>query len=1010
MRRPVQRFDWSREQVGPAQPPLGRRRVALAIACFVAVGALLGLADFGNRGRHFDPARTLAVKEGWDLSRLRVLTRCVGYVRSNYVDPDRISASAMLVAALDQVERRVPEFVADVVRDGKGRVTQTLIRVGENERRFDLSRVNDLYALSWKLLDIFAFVGPELRSSSVDPKQVEYAAVNGMLDTLDPHSTLLTPSVYQDMKMGTTGQFGGLGIVLGTKDGRLVVESVMDGTPARRAGINSGDVIVQIEGESTVNMSLSDAVERLRGRPGTAVTLWIDRKGFAQPKKLRIVRENIQLASVTSARLEGAVGHIRVKAFQESTAEDLEAAVSRLLAEELAENGAPLRGLVLDLRDNPGGLLEQAIEVSDLFLSDGVIVTTVGSGNRVREERVATRGGTHGELPLVVLVNEGSASASEIVAGALRNQNRAVLVGQRTFGKGSVQVLYDIDDVALKLTIAQYLTPGDESIQSVGIVPHVELVPIRVSRDWVQLGESRGDGEVTLANHLENGSLVRHRDPEARVRYLSDGGGDDFELEFARRFVAETTHAEAKTALERAGGLTADTNRDQDGRVVAALGKLDVDWTPGASERLVGAPGLQVTLSGEDPGGVVAGEETRITLTVKNTGKRTWRRLYGVTHSALSAADGLELPIGLVAPGESRSWTAPVPVGVATQSQTVPVEVRLFAGDERIQEDAPPEAVGWLAVRGVPRPRFDYSLSVLDEPGEEPNRGDERNNGDGIANVGERLKLRVTVHNTGDGAARKTLVTLKNRGGEEAFITDGRAWLDGIPAGGFASATLTVEIRPGEAERLELDVQITDTVLEERLTHTLPLEYQAASSDAFVRSPARYVAPGKVPVFASAHRARVVGHLEANTVFTSPGHVGELLRVDLPDGHRGWVGERELTGAPASAVPTTTVALVDPVPIRAPRISLTQAVASETTAESVVIEGRAEFPSVDSGERPDIYVFREDDKVFFRRATEGKAEFRTVVQLEPGLNELAIYARAGRDLGARQRLFVYRKP
>jgi carboxyl-terminal processing protease len=271
-----------------------------------------------------------------------------------------------------------------------------------------------------------------------------------------------------------------VGIVISIRDQMLTVIKPMPGTPAGRAGLKRYDRIVRINNESTLNMPLDDAVRRLRGDPGTDVSVWISREGaggWSGSRPFKLQREVINVESVESRMLDQGVGYVRLKQFQAGTAGELDSA---LVALHRAE--PRMRGLVLDMRSNPGGLLDQAAKVADRFLRSGVVVTTV-SASEPRDEKVAKSPGTEPDYPLVVLVNSSSASASEIVAGALKNHDRAIIVGQKTFGKGSVQLVFpDVtrEKAALKLTIAQYLTPGDISIQSVGITPDVELDPMTV--------------------------------------------------------------------------------------------------------------------------------------------------------------------------------------------------------------------------------------------------------------------------------------------------------------------------------------------------------------------------------------------------------------------------------------------------------------------------------------------------------------------------------------------------
>ncbi|MFT7622764.1 MAG: carboxyl-terminal processing protease [Myxococcota bacterium] len=988
-------------------------RWTVASLSFTAVLVLFIMMDFGDRGYHFDPARTYASKlsagdeDGYDLTRLRLLQRCIGYIRANYVDPDRADADRMILASLADVERRVPEFMSDPVMEGD-KVVGIRVRVGSDERVFDLARVDDLYTISWKLLDIFEYVTP-LLSGTVEARDVEYAAVNGLLRTLDPHSILLTPSVYREMRLGTTGKFGGLGIVIAIQDGKLMVQSVMDGTPAQRAGLKSADKIIQINSESTVNMSLSDAVKRLRGAPGTPVDIWIMRKSFAEARKFRIVRSNITLASVTSRLLDGNVAYARIKNFQQSTGADLEKAMNRLEEQALRQGAAALTGVVLDLRDNPGGLLDQAIEVSDLFLKDGTIVTTVGSGQRVREERVASPNDTRADVPLVVLVNAGSASASEIVAGALRNNDRAAIVGSRTFGKGSVQVIYDIDDAALKLTIAQYLTPGDESIQSVGITPHVQLAPVTVGRDRVDLNLADHGGERSLKNHLVNAGRTRSHVPDARVAFLAKDEDTDFAVGLATRMVREAGNGSARQMLVSARSIFAEVEREQTAELVKALTRLDVDWHNGKAPR---KPRIETRLSA-DADRVEAGQAISLELSVTNKGTRALHRVRALTESPEDAFDGRDFLLGRIPPGETRRWKVTVDVPRSIGSQAVPVTALVYVGDRLTSVDGA-NATARIDVQGLPRPRFAYTVQVLDS---------EHGNGDGILNTGERVKLRVRLENVGTGAALRTLAVLKNRGGDEAFITDGRAQLKGLAAGEARDVIFEVEMRENApVNGPQLDLRVTDTVLRQTMTHSLNLPFTQTPADRRSVEIGRWIV-GSAPLAlhggADAGTA-TIGHLAAESAIVTDARFGHWLRVPLvleagDDGLRdlfGWIEDSSVTRAEADRKVGQQAAWSPATQAQQPRIALTGNLSLETKDGSVRIAGQATFPTLPSGAHADVYIFRDSDKVYFVRG-KGRAgesvEFDADITLEPGQNKIAIYARAGRDLLYKHRVTVYRR-
>jgi carboxyl-terminal processing protease len=302
----------------------------------------------------------------------------------------------------------------------------------------------------------------------VQPKDLIYSAIKGTLRGLDPHSSFLDPESYREMQVETSGSFGGLGIEITLRDDVLTVVAPIEGTPAHRAGLAPGDRIVKIDGIVTKDMQLADAVKRMRGKPGTKVTISVMREGWAEPRDFEITREQIRVQSVRAHDLGNGIGYIRLRQFQEQTGHDIEAALDRF-----AKNGT--KALVLDLRNNPGGLLTAAVEVTEKFVDDGkLIVYTEG---RVRNQNMrfsAHAKKAYTSLPMVVLVNQGSASASEIVAGALQDYGRAVVVGTQTFGKGSVQTIIPLSDGSgLRLTTAKYFTPKGRSIHGKGITPDI---------------------------------------------------------------------------------------------------------------------------------------------------------------------------------------------------------------------------------------------------------------------------------------------------------------------------------------------------------------------------------------------------------------------------------------------------------------------------------------------------------------------------------------------------------
>jgi carboxyl-terminal processing protease len=335
----------------------------------------------------------------------------------------------------------------------------------------------------------------------VDDKTLLENAIRGMLSGLDPHSSYLDAEDFKELQIGTSGEFGGLGIEVGMEDGFVKVISPIDDTPAQRAGVKAGDLIIRLDDTPVKGMSLNDAVKKMRGKKGTPIVLTIVREGEAKPLTIRIVRDIIQVRSVKQRMLEPGYGYLRITSFQSKTTAGLIDAVEKLEK----ENKGKLKGLILDLRNNPGGVLTGAVGVSDAFLDKGLIVYTEG---RVQDSKLrynASPGDIINNIPLIVLVNGGSASASEIVAGALQDHHRALIVGTKTFGKGSVQTILPLkSDAAIKLTTARYFTPSGRSIQAEGIEPDIKLKPLEVSK--VDDNGIEPLKESDLSGHLENGN------------------------------------------------------------------------------------------------------------------------------------------------------------------------------------------------------------------------------------------------------------------------------------------------------------------------------------------------------------------------------------------------------------------------------------------------------------------------------------------------------------------------
>ncbi|HEY8078584.1 MAG TPA: MXAN_5808 family serine peptidase, partial [Labilithrix sp.] len=796
-------------------------RALKIFALFTSFGIATWLALKLHGGGLWEPlapagaATSTAMAHGpgaYDLTQLKVVNEVLKNVRDKYVDPKRVKPKDMLLSALNYVQRDVAQVI---VLHEEGQPT-VKVRVDTQEREFRVDNVLGLWDVSARLREIFGFVQENLKGTEVDLREVEYAACNGMLHTLDPHSVLLSPEAYKEMNLSTSGQFGGLGIVISIRDQQLTVINPMPGTPAFRAGVKKLDRIVKIGNESTLNMGLNEAVNHLRGAPSTKVTVWIRRDGpdgFQTPRPFELTREIIKVASVEHKLLADNIGYVRLKQFQQSTSKDLDEALA-----DMKRNGE-LKGLVLDLRGNPGGLLEQAARVADKFLVNGPIVATVGNpgSGEDREEKVAHPDGTEPNYPIALLVNGSSASASEIVAGALKNHDRAFLIGETTFGKGSVQLVFTElpDHAALKLTIAQYLTePGDISIQGTGVTPDIELDPMTADTQEMDLTVDQGMflKERDLAKSLSNARIregqkpqevVRYNLPESLRRELRERGGDpdetmgpdfpskDFPVKFARDLVSVVPHGKRLEQLKAAKTAIGQARAAELAKVSTDLQQLGIDWSDAPADVPQAAPSapppqVDVKLETDRPNNEAnAGDPMNLKVSVTNKGTVALNRLAAVTKSDNALFDNKELVIGKLEPGKTKTATIPLgwcevegrkPGSTAPLPTSAP-RVCKIPRDTLSRQDGIAikfdEARGRLpaaqslrvTLKALERPVFAYTYQIEDG---------RKGNGDGKVQKGEHLTMYLSVKNVGKGKSFETQANLRNLSGDGLLLHEGR--------------------------------------------------------------------------------------------------------------------------------------------------------------------------------------------------------------------------------------------
>ena len=365
---------------------------------------------------------------------------------------------------------------------------------------------------TYEELQVFAEVLSQVKKHYVEEtetKDLVHGAVRGMLAGLDPHSSYMTPDMYKEMQVETKGEFGGLGIQIGIKENRLTVIAPIEDTPAHAAGIQAGDIIAKVNDTPTKDLTLMEAVQKMRGPKGTDVTLSVVREGHESPLIFTLTRDTIKIQSVRSKVFEGTTGYVRISQFQESTPEDLSEALKELKEKDI-------QGLILDLRNNPGGLLTAAVGVSEQFLESGKLVVSIKGRNDRKDEYRARADGEIYQYPMIILVNQGSASASEIVAAAMQDWGKAVIIGQTTFGKGSVQTILPLSDGSgLRLTTAKYYTPNEKSIHNVGVKPDISVEPKPI--EVAQAGKSEEKAKETSATS-KSATQTKSEDKETQEK------------------------------------------------------------------------------------------------------------------------------------------------------------------------------------------------------------------------------------------------------------------------------------------------------------------------------------------------------------------------------------------------------------------------------------------------------------------------------------------------------------
>lgn len=965
----------------------------------------------------------------YDLTEMVVMNRAVVYIEDHYVDPSKVNRSKMVAAGLEHIQQAVPEIMVNLEQEGEQDPVAATVQVNDHKKRFSL-KIGSRYELLFKFSDVFSFIQSKLKHFT-ELREIEYAAINGMLSTLDPHSVLLSPEEYAEMHLSTKGRFGGLGIVIGIRENQLTVINPIEDTPASRAGVLANDHIVQINLDSTVNMSLSDAVNLMRGEPGTDVDIFIMRETWKSPKKFTLTRDNIKVKSVKHKDLGDGIGMVRVRNFQNTTVDELKASLEALKKESKRK---ALKGLILDLRGNPGGLLNQAAKMSDLFIKRGTIVKTVGSGDKLREPKMAREKGTISDLPIVVMLNSNSASASEIVAGALKNHERAIVIGQRSFGKGTVQLLFDNpDQSALKLTIAQYLTPGDISIQSVGITPTIELSPVLLTEDTTYFFGSPDEahGEALLPEHLESekSEASKVQKPLMSLRYLRDekllkAQRDqpneiivDFETKFAKEVLSLSAGPSVKQLLRASEKVLSKEQNVQESAIDQNLKLKSIQWASKVNKAT--SRGLaEVSLSPE--GGIVkAGETLKITVKVSNPGKSALHKVRGITKSENHLFKGHEFLLGHIPPKESRTWTEEVKINESFISRQDTVEV-IFDADGQ-GEVAP--LTFKTRIESLPMPHLAMRYELDDS---------QSGNGDGLLSPGEEVELRLFYKNQGKGPTKELVGQLGTEGKGKVpgiFIKRGRVSPEDqvIEVGEEGALSFSFKVKEGwEEENVSAYLSLIDPILRENTSDKITLAVH--KSEQLKLQSGRLKAkssPSSEQNSATSSKGEPLFNLWPSQIAEGPAlaSISEAptdaclgsraggcswYRVRGSEGRFYWVKSDEVSFSPgatdqeASVSPgrfalSPPVITLDPTPFEV-----------NTSDKSLKISGRVESAQA----LLDLMIYVNRRKVFFlpRPSMENPygVAFDALVPLDEEVNHISIYARVSEEVTSVSSVFINR--
>lgn len=906
---------------------------------------------------------------------------------------------------------------------------QLVIDLGGVKKSFDYEPQRSIWGMIFLLRDVFKFVEAEAKKQGLTEKsksgedpiewdKIETGAINAMLSTLDPHSVFLEAKFARDLTLTTKGEFGGIGIVISIRDGFLTVISPIDGTPAAVAGVKAKDRIVKIDDDSAINMDLNDAVNLMRGKPGTSVRITVQREKSPKEIEMVLTRAIIKVDSVAYALMDNNVGYLRIKAFQGNTAVDVKEGILALKK----KSSNKMSGLVLDLRGNPGGLLREAVEVSSLFLNGGEVVSTQGSRADSRQVEMASSSELDPKMKIVVLADGGSASASEIVAGALKsggpNAGRAIVVGERTFGKGSVQMLFDfpstdiedkkgkpVEPAALKLTIAEYFGPNNTGMQNIGVVPDIGLTAVFAEKpEELSLFQDTTRREVDLEGHLATDVNVKNNandQPLMNIDYLAPKADEeaeygkldlaklkkDFAVTVAQELLKASPGVLRSDLLAKADSIKVKLEAEQQKKIADALKKFAIDWSHGKSTAKAELKSFVM-----ENKATLAGNKLNLSLKVKNVSAEPLYQVHGITHSKTALFDQREFLFGKLNPGQeiTRSVEFEIPKDVVARKDLLSVELRDYRREKITESDVP------IEIKGLGRPRFAHLIYIDDSAG----------NGDGRVENGEDVEVTVWLKNIGDGKAFEPTVLLRNESGSKVFLKNGRFQTGELLPGQETSTKFSFRIKE-PTENVAFELQIFDGQMHDIWRDKIVID---TATKLNTKAISRTVALKDKMAWITTkpdENSQKIASLKAGVHMEAVKEINNFYLVKIDNNLSGFINKARVADVPKAAAAQKKADFYTINYARTPaQVALKFGDGSGFSKQE---SGKLVADINDAAKISSVMLYVNGKKILYRDIAKsvGKQKIESTIVLKPGVNIISLFAREDATYGQRENITVY---